>query len=97
MVAVDFALGPSYEVVIAGHSTATDTREMIAALNKQFLPNKTIIFRASEETPPEIYQISPFVRHHRTRDGKATAYVCLNNTCQQPTTEITTMLSLISE
>lgn len=93
---MDFALGLSYEVIIAGNSANRDTKEMIEALDNYFLPNKIVIFRAAEENTSEIDKMTPFTKYHGIRDGKATAYVCLNFSCQQPTTDINTMLSLIS-
>ena len=43
MVAVDFAAGPSYEVVIAGDSQAEGTKAMVKAVSKPFVPNKIVI------------------------------------------------------
>ncbi|MFX1466662.1 MAG: thioredoxin domain-containing protein, partial [Promethearchaeota archaeon] len=42
MVALDFAIGPSYQVIIAGNSQAEDTKSMISAIRAQFLPNLLI-------------------------------------------------------
>lgn len=75
--AIDFAICPSCEVVVVGSLQARDTKEMLAAIGRQFIPNKVVIFRpAGEES--EIVQIAPFTRYHASIDGKATVYVCLN-------------------
>jgi len=94
--AVDFAVGPSYEVVIAGNTGAPDTKEMIEALNKKFIPGKVVIFRTVGGETPEIDDLCPFAVNHGTIDGKATAYVCSGFSCHRPTTEIDAMLSLIT-
>lgn len=96
MTAVDFAVGPSHEVVIAGESFGSDTGEMLKALNRCFVPNKVVILRPAEEEIPEIDGIVPFARYHSARHGKATAYVCLDYNCQLPTTDTDTMLKLLS-
>jgi len=95
LVAADFGIGPSYEVVVAGHSGARDTGEMLKALRTSFIPNQVIIFRPSEQNPPEIETIGGFTKGQVSRNGKATAYVCLDNACKLPTTNIKEMLDLM--
>jgi len=55
LLAVDFAVGPAYEVVIAGRSDAPDTTKMINTLRKKYLPNKV--------------QKHPFIPAHRTKQS----------------------------
>jgi uncharacterized protein YyaL (SSP411 family) len=95
LVAVDFAIGPSYEVVIVGKSEGADTRNMLGALRTRFIPNKVTIFRPSEIESPPIDRLSEYVKYQVSRDGKATAYVCMNFACKEPTTEVDKMLELI--
>jgi uncharacterized protein YyaL (SSP411 family) len=90
--AVDFAIGPSYEVVIAGRSDSNDTREMINALRRHFIPNMVTILRPVEENEPGIDRLAGFVKDHISIDDRATAYVCQNNSCKAPTTEVAKML-----
>jgi len=95
LVALDFGIGPSYEVVIAGDSKAEDTGAMLEALRKQFLPNKVVLFRASENNASDISRFAEYAKNHTSLNGKATAYVCLNYECQLPTTDIGKMLELL--
>ncbi|MEE8414025.1 MAG: thioredoxin domain-containing protein, partial [Dehalococcoidales bacterium] len=95
LVALDFAIGPSYEIVIAGDSNSNDTKEMVSAVRRHFIPNKIVILRPTEEESPRIDDIAPFTSYHTVSKGKATAYVCLNYKCELPTTEISTMLGLL--
>jgi uncharacterized protein YyaL (SSP411 family) len=92
MVALDFAFGPSYEVVVAGHRQAEDTKEMLRMLNSHFIPNKVVILRPIDEESPEIDAIADFTKDLTAIEGKATAYVCVNNTCELPTTDMIKML-----
>ena len=96
MVAVDFGIGPTYEVVIAGDSRATDTKAMVKALRTQFLPNKVVLLRPTEEESPDIIRFAEYTRHQSSMDGKATAYVCLNYSCKVPTTDTTEMLGMLN-
>jgi len=95
LVAVDFALGPSYEVVIAGILKAKDTQAILRVLRTQFVPGKVVLFRPDEEESPDIAGLAEFTRYQRRIDSKATVYVCLDYHCQLPTTDVDTMLELL--
>ena len=88
----DFGLGSSFEVVIVGEGGAADTRRMIEALQTGFIPNHVAVFRPSDEDTPEIDGLAEFVRDHCSVDGRATAYVCRENACQTPVTDVKDML-----
>jgi hypothetical protein len=96
MVALDFGVGPSYEVVIVGNSQAEDTEAMLDALRKQFIPNKIVLLRPTEKETHDIASIAEFTKGQSSLDGKATAYVCLNYECKLPTTDIVKMLELLN-
>ncbi|MBF8251486.1 MAG: hypothetical protein HW382_1114 [Deltaproteobacteria bacterium] len=95
MVAADFAAGPSCEVVIAGDSGAEDTKAMIKAVNTTFIPNMTVLHRPTEQREPDITRIAPFTAAQNSIEGKATAYVCRNHSCGQPTTDIEELLKMM--
>lgn len=97
MVALDFAVGPSYEIVIVGDPRADDTKAMLKALRSRFIPNKVMLLRPVEEESPAIVGIAKFTEDQRSLDGKATAYVCRNYVCELPTTDINGMLELLRE
>jgi uncharacterized protein YyaL (SSP411 family) len=82
--------------VIAGDSKADDTGVMLEALRKQFLPNKVVLFRASEKNASDISRFAEYAKNHTSLNGKATAYVCLNYECQLPTTDVGKMLELLN-
>jgi uncharacterized protein YyaL (SSP411 family) len=96
MIAVDFAVGPSYEVVIAGDPQAGDTGKMLRTVQQEFIPNKVVIFVPAGSDSSDIKHIAPFTRNQSTIEGKATAYVCVNYTCKLPTTNLDTMLSSLN-
>jgi uncharacterized protein YyaL (SSP411 family) len=95
LIALDFALGPSKEIVVAGDVSAKDTQEMLQAIRRRFLPRKVLIQHPQGEEGGGIEQIVPMIQHQVAIDGKATAYVCENYACQMPTTDVDEMLSLI--
>jgi len=95
MVAVDFAIGPSYEVVIAGDLHAGDTRQMLDAIRGLFVPNKIVILHPTDHEFAAIEDIAPFIKNHSSINGKATAYVCLNYNCQLPTQDVGSLHGLL--
>ncbi len=97
LVAADFGIGPSHEVVISGPSGSKETQDMLDSLRKSFHPNMVTLFRPPDSENPEIDDIAPFVREHRPIDGKATAYVCMGHSCNRPTTEVDIMLEMLNQ
>ena len=97
MVAVDFAAGPPCEVVIAGDLQAEDTKALLKALRSEFLPNKVVLLRPSEQQSPDIDRISGFTEACGSPDGKARTYICRDYNCQLPTSDIARMLEMLNE
>lgn len=95
--AVEFAKGPSYEVVIAGEKDAEDTGEMVSQLRRTYTPNTVVLLRPAGEDPGKIGELSSFVGAQQSADGKATAYVCRNFGCEFPTTDPQKMLELLGK
>jgi uncharacterized protein YyaL (SSP411 family) len=93
--ALDFALGPSYEVVIAGNKDAADTNIMLKSLRSNFIPEKIVILNDSRQSDG-IRDIARFIRYQTSIEGRATAYVCSNYKCENPTTEPEKMLELLN-
>jgi uncharacterized protein len=79
---VGFAVGPSYSVLLIGDSKEKETADMLAALRKQYLPNVVVSLREPDKAGLGYEKI----------EGKATAYVCRNQTCLPPTNSIEKML-----
>ena len=95
MIAVNFALGPSYEVVIAGDRRDVETGEMLRAIRSRFIPNKIIVLLPPGHESFETKRLAPFTANHTMIEGKTTAYVCMNHECKLPVTDTAGMLSLL--
>ena len=92
MTAVDFAEGPSYEVVIAGDAQAEDTQAMLRAIRSRFLPHKVVVRRSAEGDGAPVTEIAEYAKPQTSLDGRATAYVCRQFTCEAPTTDVEVVL-----
>ena len=95
MIAADFAIGPTYSLVIAGNTDSDDTNEMVTTIRNEYIPNKVLIQRKTEQNPPDIDEFSKFVEYFDNLKGKATAYVCINKTCKPPTHDLNQMIEFL--
>jgi len=92
---LDFSLGPSYEVVIKGEPDVQGTIEMIAALQKNFIPNKVILLNPTNEGASAAFRFPDYFEDYSMKGDDSTAYVCSDNACQTPTTSTMKMLELL--
>jgi uncharacterized protein YyaL (SSP411 family) len=76
MSSIDFLLGPSFEIVLAG----SDVHSLQRAVFASFVPNKVVL-----RSEPDIARIAPFTKLQKAIRGKAIAYVCTNQQCKLPT------------
>ena len=90
LVGLEFALGPTFNVVLVGDKTEKDTLEMLTAIRKNYLPNLTVTIW----TPEKAKSAGPGVVYEKI-EGKTTAYVCRDQTCMPPTNKIDKMLELL--
>jgi len=98
LTALDFAIGPSREIVLAGQKDDAQTQAMLESLYSQFIPNKVVIFRpASDEEASDIISLIPFVKEQRALEDKTTAYVCKNYNCEFPTNDIGKFQQLLGQ
>jgi uncharacterized protein YyaL (SSP411 family) len=74
LAAVDFAIGPSMEVGLAG-----GVGDLLAAYRKRYLP-RTVVAAGDSDIA--------LLRDRKAIDGKPTAYVCENLACKQPVTDV---------
>ncbi len=97
MSGLDFAAGPTLEIVLAGNLDSADTQQLLRILRKTYLPGKVLLFRPDGVPNPEIAKISPFIKSLTSVDGKATAYVCSNFRCELPITDPKTLREYLSQ
>jgi len=87
--AIERAVGPSQEIVIAGDEGSEDTQAFIAAIRSRYLPGSSVMFRTLTDPvqADELAAVAPFTRDIQPRIGRATAYLCSGNACSAPITD----------
>jgi hypothetical protein len=93
---LDFAIGPSVEVIIAGHRNSADTGDILRALDSRFDPSKVVLLR-DESNTEALAAVAPFTASQPMIEGRATAYVCVGHACALPTTDPREMLGVIRD
>jgi uncharacterized protein YyaL (SSP411 family) len=96
LIALDFALGPSFEVVIAGSLQQTETGKLLKKLRTGFFPRTITLLRKPGDANRELSAIAPFTEDMAPINGKPAAYVCSNFTCATPTTDVEEMLHVLN-
>ncbi len=92
MSALDMALGSAREVVIVGRPGEEDTQAMLDAIRHAYLPNTLVLLKDPDGGPDGIERLAPFVKEHGMKDGRATAYVCTDHFCRNPTNDVDEMM-----
>jgi uncharacterized protein len=83
--ALDFALGPAREIVIAGERSDPEARAMVREVARRFLPRKVVLWNAPDEAKT-LHRLAPFVKAQGPVGGAPAAYVCENYACRAPVT-----------
>jgi uncharacterized protein YyaL (SSP411 family) len=95
MAALDFAVGPTVEIVIVGAPEAEDTRGLIDSVRSAYLPRSVTLLRTPGE-PSRLSRAAPWTDPLESVEGHATAYVCRDYQCELPTTDGAALADLLS-
>jgi uncharacterized protein len=91
LAACEFRLGEPRQIVLVGE----DPGPLARALYRQFLPVKVVHGLTSEDARRQVAAWVPALAEMRAVDGRATAYVCRNYTCQLPVTGVAEFTGLL--
>ncbi len=81
LIALDFHLGPTQEIVIAGNRDEPGTREVLRLVLSGFRPRTVVAFQ--QGTNPVSSPALPLLEG-KTVQGEVTTYICQNFACQAP-------------
>ncbi len=88
LIALDFMVGPSQEIVIAGDPALETTQAMVKTVHQKFLPNKVLLLRPDGVEGKRLATLSPFVEAMTPINHQATVYVCEQYACQAPIKDV---------
>ncbi len=94
--AMERAATPPRHVVIAGERERDDTRALLAVYESRLRPDQDLVV-VSDATRAALARWAPFTAALPMRDGRATAYVCVDHACQLPVHEPEALAALLDE
>lgn len=78
-------LAPGPDVVVVGTPGSPDTAALLAAIRTQAPPDTLILLKNPADT--RLDALAPFAQDMAAQGGKATAYICRDQTCAPPATD----------
>jgi uncharacterized protein YyaL (SSP411 family) len=94
LIALDFMVGPSQEIVIAGDPDMETTQDMLNVVQRKFLPNKVVLMRSEDGAEVKrLATLSPFVETMHSVDHQPMVYLCEQYSCKKPITNVTELES----
>jgi hypothetical protein len=82
--ALELALGPPRQVVLAGDPQSGDFQAMAAVLAERLGPRRSILGADGGSAQAWLAARAPWIAEMRPINGRTTAYICENFTCQSP-------------
>lgn len=95
LVGLNYWQSPKRQIVVAGDADTDQTRGMLRKIRSHFLPNATLLLLDSEDSRRVLSEFNPALSGMHAIEGKTTAYVCENYTCQLPTNDISRLDQLL--
>ena len=92
LIALDYHLDHAKEIAVIGPTHNELTQQILSWLRRSFIPNKTLGFEL-----PDRNSSLTLVSGKTMIGGQTTVYVCENNVCKLPTSDLTQIKQLVSE
>ena len=86
LLASNYYLSKSKEVVIVGEKEDDLTKQFLSYFKYNFSPHKVVYFKESNAQKPNDFIPEP-IANKRIMEGKTTVYVCQNSVCKYPTSD----------
>jgi len=84
MQALDFAHGPTRDILIAGDFSSPATKQMIGTAHRLYDPNRVLMLKESGRHGEDLSKIAPFTGPVIPGETGPAAYVCENYSCRNP-------------
>ena len=92
LAALDFHLDKPKQIIIAGKRQNEDTQRMLREVNRRYLPSKIILLADGGTGQQFLNRYLPFIQSMTMLNGKATAFICENYACKEPTSDLPVMV-----
>ena len=95
LVALDLYHRKPLQIVLAGKRDDSRTHTLVREIHRRFLPHKILLLIDDPKPWETLAPAMPFLPFVKPLNGKPTAYVCQDYTCQLPTNDPHTLSQLL--
>jgi uncharacterized protein YyaL (SSP411 family) len=95
LAALDFHLDTPKEIAVVGSPKEKDVDQLLREVHRRYLPNKVLAVLDPDAGVEAVGGEVPLLAGKTQVEGKATAYLCENYTCQAPTNDLTGFAKLL--
>lgn len=92
LVGLEFALGKTKEIIIAGKKDSRKTKELINSIHEYFNPNKILILNDDDG---DIKKLVPFISNYKTNKDEVYIYICENYVCNLPVNDLNNLKKML--
>jgi uncharacterized protein YyaL (SSP411 family) len=93
--ALDFAIGPTSEIIIIEGKNKADTNKFLNEIRNKYLPNLISIKISNKDEKKSIMKLCPYLKNYKLIENKTTVYLCENHQCKKPTTKANNLKELL--
>ncbi len=93
---LDFYFGPTTEIVLSSYEFDDQINRALDLIRKDFNPNKVVVFNPANADYNLLKSIS-YLENMKPIGNKSTFYVCKNFICNQPVTDIESLVKILNE
>ncbi len=97
LLGADFLVGPTFEVIIVARSRDQEMMRVYSKINSIFQPRKTVIIKIDSVDNKQLEVIAPYLGSYALDEEEIKIYVCRNQVCDAPTSDVEKALSLLSQ
>jgi uncharacterized protein YyaL (SSP411 family) len=92
---LDFAIGPSYEIILVAEEDDEKLVDFLLKLENSYIPNKVVILKYPDNN--QLVKEIEILKDYKLVNKQVTAYVCRDFVCKQPTNDPDKMIEELSK
>lgn len=96
LIALQYSLGPSYEIVVADGGDGAAGSLADSALRAP-LPSRVVLWRKAGAGAEALEAVAPFTREQKPAGGRSTVYVCRDRACRAPVSDLARLREVLHE
>jgi uncharacterized protein YyaL (SSP411 family) len=93
---LDFAIGPTYEIIIINGKNLDETKKILKIIKDKYLPNAIIFNVSNKEDNISLLKLCSFLNNYKPINNKTTVYICKKYQCKKPITDLNKLKEILN-